>query len=287
MLLFDPEADLPAESGLLRQIHRHGEGCLLGHSDGELGSRGPDRGRAPCSGLGRGPRREGEAWRKVGNNRRIWGPSGPPNPPSRPPARDPVREDGDYGFHGGDVGDDPGHADCNHLIPLVHGAGCEDADGGCIDGCGYFIRMDFVQLRARCNLSSSVAVQDLYLHMQMGVTHSTLCFFTRSDAHPRRLCGGMPKVCGCDELLEANLTPHLLHLHQNCEEVSNPILISCCGYGNFILHHIYMEIFDSDIQPVDHAAHSLEKLNWNQFSVNLWSKVSIIDTILQYTYVHT
>jgi hypothetical protein len=59
MLLLYSEVDLPAESGLLWQIQRHGEGDMLGCRDGKLGSRGPGQGRAPCSGPGREPRHSG------------------------------------------------------------------------------------------------------------------------------------------------------------------------------------------------------------------------------------
>ena len=110
MLLFDSKTDFRPECSLLRQIQRHGEGYLPGCSDCKLGSRGPGRGLAPSTGLGRGPRREVEDWRKADKNRRIWGPGCRMNPPSsRPPARDPVHEDGDYGFHEEYIGDDPGY----------------------------------------------------------------------------------------------------------------------------------------------------------------------------------
>jgi hypothetical protein len=90
--------------------------------------------------------------------------------------------------------------------------------------------------------------------MQLGETSSTLYFSNRSDALYLPMCAVLPKVHGCTDLLEATLTPHLLHLHQSYEEVSNQILISWYEYVNVNFHHIDIEIFDSDFQSVDHAA---------------------------------
>jgi hypothetical protein len=47
-------------------------------------------------------------------------------------------------------------------------------------------------------------------------------------------------------------------------------LISNYGYGTFVLHHFYMEIFHSDFWSIDNAAQNLERLKWNMLStVNL------------------
>ena len=133
---------------------------------------------------------------------------------------------GDDGFHGGDVGDDHGRVSCYYLLSVVLGAGSEDDEvGGLIsDGCGC---MTLVHLQACCNLSSSLVVQALYLHIQMRMVCSSLCFFTRSEL-PLLVCACLPNVYGQDMLLEAS-SPKLLHLQCNCEDVSNLALISCYG----------------------------------------------------------
>jgi hypothetical protein len=84
-----------------------------------------------------------------------------------------------------------------------------------------------------------------------------------------------------DEVLDANMLSHLHHLHCSSEDALNPNRISICGYDIFALHHVYMDILRSDYWSIVDAAQSLDYLNWDQFSsVNLWSKVSIIVTIL-------
>ena len=89
----------------------------------------------------------------------------------------------------------------------------------------------------------------------------------------------MTKAHGLDELLEDNW-PLLLHLQHYCQDISNPAKISCYGYDNFILHHIYLEILDVVYWPSDCAAWNFTNLSWYQMSSLSWSKISVIATTL-------
>ena len=130
-----------------------------------------------------------------------------------------------------EIGDDHGHAVCHHSVSLVVDAGSEDTEesGPISDAFGCLARMDLVHMQTCCNFSSSIVMQAAYLYMQIGVVCSALRFFTRSDDIPLRWRAAVPRVHDWDKLLQENLTAHMLHPQQICEEVSSPTMISCSG----------------------------------------------------------
>jgi hypothetical protein len=190
----------------------------------------------------------------------------------------------------------------SQALPGFHVFGCDahgKADGGGACSCAQFLwwrlaravvyavsdahdgvdgdaHMDFILLLTRWIPRLRIVMQVQYLHMQKELL--VLYFFTQSEDALRNWHSGS----------EYQVHVHLRHLHQYFKEAPNLKRISTCGYANFILHHVYVEIFDSGYWTIVNAAKNLAYLNWDHLSsVDLWINVSIIVTFLQHDYVHT